>query len=116
MNLVEDCLVPGPSFPIGMAPAIAGGIDDDACAMHVTLLLARGRIGNLESIRQFEAIAVSRTSYRHQLEPAIRRRFHGQSFVDIDQMDREAVESRRPKAKARMAGLRPPLGTEGPGV
>src|SRR5271166_1436721 len=56
VELVEDCLVPGPSPPALVGPAIGCGIDHLARPMHILRLEARGWVRRLEPGRQREAI------------------------------------------------------------
>ena len=102
VQLVDDRLLPGAAAPADVAPSVGRWIDHLARPVHVLRLIARGRVGNAQAVRQHEAI--SRTgagAIGDEFVPALAGRLHGGRLAV--QLDLNLPVRRRPKAKAHPA-------------
>ena len=75
VQLVDDGLVPRAAVP-KVAPGVGCGIDDDAGAVDVVLLEARGRVGDHEAVGEDEVVGGSGRCRRFQGVPAAGLRVH----------------------------------------
>ena len=99
MQLIQHGLVPRPTLPFGMAPAIGIRIDHEARAVHVFGLRSGCRIRH--RLARFETINIGRAGGGLSLdfEPALGlRRHRRRPAVDLEA---DLVLAGRPKPKAR---------------
>jgi hypothetical protein len=57
VQLVDHRLIPGPAAPDGVTPGMGEGGDHLARSVHVLGLVAGGRVGHAQPVRQHEAVA-----------------------------------------------------------
>src|SRR4051812_44481840 len=71
VQFIEDRLLPRAAAPIRIAPSMGSGVDHLARPMHVLGLVAGGRVGHAQPVREGETVAsAGARMVRYQLMPA----------------------------------------------
>src|SRR3954470_1514156 len=72
VQLIDDPLLPRAAAPIRIAPSMGSGVDHLARPMYVLGLVAGGRVGHAQPVRQHEAVArAGARMVRYQFMPAL---------------------------------------------
>src|SRR5215217_3073850 len=113
MQLIDDALFPRPSAPAGVLPAIGTRIDNFAGAVDILRLEARGWIGHLLAVFEYEAVAHTRPGFLHlDLVPAACLCQHGHDQPEVVDLEGDGLRKGRPKTETYTLGqhLRTELG------
>ncbi|MNQ52378.1 hypothetical protein D3C85_663910 [compost metagenome] len=107
VQFVDHRFMPGAAVPAGRAPGVTGRVRDDAEAVDIADLLARGGVGHPQLAVHQEAIAGARAALQLAAVPAIVFGLQGVQRAVLH-LHRDLAAVRRPEGEACAFGIQQP--------